>query len=137
MRTERRDTSQEGDGSSGRVQLHSPRRAHRLRVATAVAALAFLGLGLTGTKPALAADSTIPPYVAGQHIYGAGTGLSKAGAARAESGEISANKRLSSAALPSFRKSRRDRLPINIAHPLPIYPKNIEEPQSEIEPIML
>ena len=53
--------------------------------ALAVPALALLGwLVLAVTRPALAADSTIPPLVAGQHVYDNGHVLSAHSAQTAE-----------------------------------------------------
>ena len=46
--------------------------------------LGLLAIGLVGVGPVIGANPTISPFVEGQHLYGDGTILSKAGAARVE-----------------------------------------------------
>jgi hypothetical protein len=80
MRTDRGNESRVDTRPSERGLRHSPAKP----VAFAIAFLALLGVCLAGAGPALAADPTIGPYVEGQHIYGEGTILSRASAARVE-----------------------------------------------------
>jgi hypothetical protein len=67
-------------GPSGPRRRNSPWRP----VLFAIAALGFLAAGLAMAGPASAADPTMGPYVDGQHVYGDGTLLGRAGAARVE-----------------------------------------------------
>ena len=80
MRTERRVKRH----ADWRHADHGRRGPSRLRIVAAVIATGLLAVGLAGARPVAAAGPTMAPYVEGQHVYGAGTQLSRAGLARAE-----------------------------------------------------